>query len=232
MEQDRRLFGRVARLIPAVFVLSLMLALPSKADIGVKGGVSFSALRSSTGDFRHVLGYEWSGLSMGNLWGFQVGFFKSFDISRRFQVQPEMNYALRGGDGSTTFVYDDIVYKIKIFYVEVPLILKYRIVAGRSFSTAILAGPYAALKLKAERRTRIWDEKAATAIQNVRTLDYGLLLGLGVEYALGSGRVLLDLRSGVGLNNIMDVPPDTVRLYPEKDRIRNLYASALIGYAF
>jgi len=209
-----------------------MLTIPLKADIGVKGGMSLSALHSSRGDFRHVLGYEWGGLSMGNLWGFQVGFFKTFDLSRRFQIQPEIYYTLRGGDGSATFVYDDIIYKLNIFYVEIPLILKYKIVAGRTFSSAVFAGPYAALKLKAEKQTRIWNEEDATALQNVKTFDYGLILGLGAEYDIGSGRLLLDLRSGLGLNNIMDVPPDTIRLYPEKDHIRNLYASVLIGYAF
>jgi hypothetical protein len=209
-----------------------MVTIPLEADIGVKGGMSLSGVLSSTGDFRHVLGYEIDGLPMGNLWGFQVGFFKTFDLSRRFQIQPEIFYTLRGGDASERYIYDNIIYKIRIFYIEFPLLLKFKIVAGRSFSTAILAGPYAALKLKAEKQTRIWNEEEVTALQNVKTFDYGLLLGLGVEYDIGFGRVLLDLRSGLGLNNIMDVPSDTIRLYADKDRIRNFYASILAGYAF
>ena len=213
--------------------LGLLLTMPLSAEIGVKGGMSLSGLQSSTGDYRHVLGYEMSGLSGGRvLTGFQAGLFKTFDLSRRFQIQPEINYTLRGGNGSTTYLYDDIVNKVNIFYVETPLILKYKIVAGRPFSSAVFAGPYAALKLKAEKQTKIWKEEEVTTLPNVRSFDYGVILGLTVEYALGSGRALLDLRSGVGLNNIMDVLPDTIPLYPDKDHIRNLSISVLVGYAF
>jgi hypothetical protein len=213
--------------------LGLIFTMPLRAEIGVKGGMTLSGLQSSTGDYRHVLGYEMSGLSGGKpLMGFQVGLFITFDLSRRFQIQPEIYYTLRGGDHSTTYLYDDIVYKVKIFYVEIPVILKYKIVAGRTFSSAVCAGPYAAFKLKAEKQTRIWKEDEVTTLPNVRSFDYGLILGLTVEYAIGSGRAHLDLRSGLGMNNIMDVLPDTVRLYPDKDHIRNLYISILAGYAF
>jgi len=215
------------------FVLGLILSMPLHAEIGIKGGVSLSGLQSSTGDYRHVLGYEMNGLSGGKfLTGFQAGLFKTFDLSKRFQIQPEINYALRGGNGSTTYLYDDIVCKVNIFYVEIPVILKYKILTGRTFSSAVYAGPYTALKLKAEKQTRIWKEEEATALPNVRSFDYGLILGLDVEYALGSGRALVDLRSGVGLNNIMDILPDIVPLYPDKDRTRNLYVAVLAGYAF
>jgi len=220
------------RLIICFSILGLMFTKPLGAAIGIKGGMSLSGLLSSTGDFRHILGYEMSGLSMGNLTGFQVGFFKTFDLSRRLQIQPEISFALRGGDGSKTFIYDDIVYKIKIFYVEFPLILKYRIWTRGAFSTRIFAGPYVALKLKAEKQTIIWKEEGKTALENVKKFDYGLLLGLGGEYDIGSGQVLLELRSGLGLKNIMGVPSGTISLYPERDHIRNFYFSVMMGYAF
>ena len=219
--------------LPILSALGLILTMPLSAEIGVKGGMSLSGLQSATGDYRHVLGYELDGLSGGRvLKGFQAGLFRTFDLSRRFQVQPEISFALRGGNGGTTYLYDDIVFKVNISYVEVPLILKYKIVAGRTFSSAVCAGPYAALKLKAEKRTRIWKEEETTPLPNVRSFDYGVILGLTVEHAFGSGRALLDLRSGVGLNDIMDVLPETIPLYPDKDHIRNLYVSVLVGYAF
>ena len=111
----------------AILFLGLLLTNPLGATIGIKGGISLTGLLSSTGDFRHVLGYEINSLTMGNLMGFQAGIFKVFDLSGRLQIQPEISFALRGGDAGSNFVYDDIVYKIKIYYVEFPLILKYRI---------------------------------------------------------------------------------------------------------
>ena len=223
---------KMKKLIIFLFVLVLMLIRPLGAAIGIKGGMSLSGLLSSTEDFRHVLGYEMNGLTMGNLTGFQAGFFKTFDLSGRLQIQPEISFALRGGDAGSAFIYDDIVYKIKIYYAEFPLIFKYRIWTKGAFSAGIFSGPYAALKLKAEKQTVIWKVEEKTALDNVKTLDFGLLLGLGGEYDIGSGQVLLELRSGFGLKNMMEVLPGTIRLYPDKDNIRNFYFSVLMGYAF
>jgi Outer membrane protein beta-barrel domain len=212
--------------------LSLIFAMPLGAEIGIKGGISLTGLLSSSGDFRHVLGYEINSLTMGNLMSFQAGIFKAFDLSGRLQIQPEISFAPRGGDASSTFVFDDIVYKIMIYYLEFPLILKYRIWTKGAFSAGIFAGPYAALKLKAEKQTVIWKVKKKTALDNVKTLDYGLVFGLGGAYDLSSGQVLLELRSGFGLKNMMDVLPGTIRLYPDKDHIRSFYFSVIMGYGF
>jgi len=220
------------KVIISFLILGLLLTKPLGATIGIKGGISLTGLLSSTGDFRHVLGYEINSLTMGNLMGFQAGIFKVFDLSGRLQIQPEISFALRGGDAGSNFVYDDIVYKIKIYYVEFPLILKYRIWTKRAFSARIFAGPYAALKLKAEKETVIWKVKKKIALVNAKTLDYGLIFGLGGAYDLNSGQVLLELRSGFGLKNMMGVLPGTIRLYPDKDRIRNFYFSVIMGYGF
>lgn len=223
---------KMDKMIISFLILGLLLAKPLGAEIGIKGGMSLSGLLSSTGDYRHVLGYEMNGLTGGILMGFQAGFFKTFDLSHRLQIQPEISFALRGGDAGSTFIYDDIVYKIKIYYVEFPLIFKYRIWTKGAFSAGIFSGPYAALKIKAEKQTVIWKVEEKTALDNVKTLDFGLLLGLGGEYDIGSGRVLLELRSAFGLKNMMEVLPGITRLYPDKDHIRNFYFSVIVGYGF
>jgi hypothetical protein len=220
------------RILAFLLVLICLLIKPLSARIGIKAGIGLSGLLSSTGDFRHVLGYEMSGLSMGNLTGFQFGLFRTWALSKRLQIQPEMIYALRGGDASQAFVYDNIVYKIKIFYVEFPVLLKYRILTKGVFCPVLYAGPYAALKLKAQKQSRIWNTQEVAALGNVKTIDYGFLIGLGGEYDLGFGRVSIELRSSLGLKNIMSVPSDYIRLYTEKDFIRNFHVSVMMGYAF
>ena len=166
------------------------------------------------------------------MWGFQVGFFKAFDLSRRLQLQPEIFYAQRGIDASMTTIYDDIVYKFKISFVELPLALKYRMWSRGAFSAAVFAGPYVALKLKAEKRSRIWKEEESARLNNVKTFDYGIILGLCGEHQSRLGRLLLELRAGYGLKNIMEAPPGAVRLSPGRDTIRNAYLSILVGYGF
>jgi len=219
--------------MPAICLIlaGLWLANPLRAAAGFKGGISFSGLASTQG-FRHFLGYEMGGLSGGALLGFQAGFFKTFNLSRRLQVQSEIFYALRGGDSSTTFVYDDIVYRIKISFVEFPLTLKFRVWSRGAFSAAVFAGPYAALRLKAEKKTRIWRREESTPLENVKMLDYGVILGLGGEYDGRRGRVLLELRSGYGLGNAMEAIPGAIRLHAENEAMRNIHVAVLVGYGF
>ena len=219
--------------LPAIGLIlaGLWLALPLRAATGFKGGICFSGLAPTAG-FRHFLGYELGGLSGGALLGFQAGFFKTFNLSRRLQLQPEIFYARRGGDSSTTFVYDDIVYRIKISFIEFPLTLKFRVWSRGAFSAAVFAGPYAALRLKAEKKTRIWRREESTPLENVKELDYGVILGLGSEYDGRRGRVLLELRSGYGLGNAMEAIPGAIRLHEEKEAVRNVHVAVLVGYGF
>jgi len=229
-QESERWSGRRMPTI-CLILAGLWLANPLRAATGFKSGICFSG-QASTEGFQHFLGYEMGGLSGGALLGFQAGFFKTFDLSRRLQVQSEIFYALRGGDGSTTFLYDDIVYRIKIHYVEFPLTLKFRVWGRGAFSAAVFAGPYAALKLKAEKKTRIWRVEESTPLENVKKLDYGVILGLAAEYDGRLGRVLLELRSGYGLGNSMEAIPGAIRLHPGKDAMRNVYVAVLMGIGF
>jgi len=219
-------------LVLVFFVLVVMANNPLGAVVGIKGGMSWSGMLSATGDYRHFLGYEMGGLSHGGfLAGFQGGLFTSFDLSLRFQIQPEILYAVRGGDGSQTYIYDEIIFKAKLRYLEFPLLLKYRVLAGRAFSPVVIFGPYAALKLKTEKETRIWKVKEIAELENVKNIDFGMLLGLGVDFDFSPGRALLEVRCGFGLHSIMNALPGTVSLYEDRDHIRNVHLSAMIGYA-
>jgi hypothetical protein len=223
---------RHERPIIAFFVLVIMANHPLGAGVGIKGGMSLSGLLSATGDYRHFLGYEMGGLSHGGvLTGFQGGFFAGFDLSPRLQIQPEILYAVRGVDGSQTYLYDEIIFRAKIHYLEFPLLLKYRILAREAFSPVVVVGPYAALKLKTEKETRIWKVKEAGELANVKDVDFGLLFGLGMEHHFGPGRALFELRFGIGLHSVMNALPGTVSLYGDRDHIRNVHLSVMIGYA-
>jgi len=224
--------SKVFPLLLALASVALPLRAGTHAAAGVKAGIALSGLTSTAEGFQYYLGYELGGLSVGVLQGFQAGFFKAFDLSRRLQLQPEIVYALRGGDASTTTLYDDIVYRIRISYVEFPLLLKYRMWSRGAFSVAVFAGPYAALKLKAEKCSRIWNEEESARIENVKTFDYGIILGLSGEHQSRLGRVLLDLRAGYGLNNIVAPLPGAIPIHSGQDTIRNAYLSILVGYGF
>ena len=217
------IFASVLAVIPAPSVF---------ADWGIKGGAGISGLDSAAGDFRHYLGYEMDWLRMGNLLTYQIGVSKSFSLSEKFQIQPELFYSVLGGDASEEFLFESVIFKIKMSYLEFPLLFRYRIPLISNLKLILYLGPYAALKLKAQKHTEIWGEKEDSALPNVKNYDYGIVLGIGTEFELRSGCLILEVRSNWGMADIMNMPAGYIRLYEEKDRIRNFAVVFMTGYQF
>lgn len=219
--------------ISITYLLLFLFPLRSvNGGVGIKGGVCLSGLLTATGDFRHFLGYEIDWLSMGNLVGFQIGVFHAIDISKRFKIQPEVYLTVRGGDASEEFLFDTITYKVKLSYVEVPVLLKYEIPLKGRFRPVLLLGPYGALKLSAKKDTEIWGRSDSADLSNVTRFDYGAVFGTGLELDLGTGRLILELRYNLGLKNIMTIPKGVVRLYEDRDSVRNFAFVVMTGYRF
>jgi len=227
--------GAKEKIVVCFIFASVLAVIPAPAlfaDWGVKGGVGISGLHSATGDFRHYLGHEMEWLRMGNLLSYQIGVSKSFSLSEKFQIQPELFYSVRGGDASEKFLFESVIFKIKMSYLEFPLLFKYRIPVISNLKLVLYLGPYAALKLKAQKHTEIWGEKEESDLPNVKNYDYGIVLGIGTEFKLHSGSLSLEFRSNWGMADIMTMPAGYIRLYEEKDRIRNFSLVFMTGYQF
>ncbi len=203
-----------------------------QSNSGIKGGMSVSGLFSKTGDFRHAFGYEIDWLTMGNLFGGQIGLFRTFNISKTFKIQPELFYVNWGGNGSETFLFEKLLYKVSVNYIQVSLLLKVKLFQKKRVQPVLLLGPYLAIKVLAKKHTEIWGEKDVTDLNNVKAADYGLTSGLGFELDLKAGQFLFEIRSNLGLRNIMTVPDGYIRLYDEKDSIKNFSFAILTGFSF
>jgi hypothetical protein len=214
--------------------LSLLCSFPSSvhAGVGLKGGFSLSGLHSATGDFRHVLGYEMDWLRMGNLAGFQIGMFQTFDVSRSLALQPEVYLAVRGGESTGDFEFDQIVSRTEIRYLEFPVLLEYRVPLQRRLRPSLFLGPYGAVKLSAARQTVIRGREERIELDNVNAVDYGVVVGGAVEHEMLSGQLILDVRCSLGLKNAMRMPAGYIRLYVDEDEIRNFAFSLMVGYRF
>lgn len=169
---------------------------------------------------------------MGNLLSYQIGVSQSFSLSDKFQIQPELFYSVRGGDAGEEYLFESVIYKIKMTYLEIPLLFKYRIPVISNLKLVLYLGPYAALRLKAQKHTEIWGEKEDSDLPNVKNYDYGIVLGIGTEFKLRSGSLILELRSNWGLADILTMPAGYIRLYEEKDSIRNFAVVFITGYQF
>lgn len=121
--------------------------------------------------------------------GFQAGLTVAYKFSPNFMVQEEFLYAMQGAKVKGGVLGEQ---EIKLSYLSVPILLKYRSNSG----FFIEAGPQAGFKIK-EDLGGITDAKFA------KKIDFGILGGLGYRSKIGLG---FDARYLYGLQKVQEVP--------------------------
>lgn len=225
--------------------ISLLVLMPLTAvwgQFGIKGGLAVSGFQlsqnssSSTGsDYRPFLGYEVEWIQEGDAsspdLGLQLGIFYVKSISKYFAVQPELYYSQRGLHFYQTKLYNS-AYSLKVDYIEVPLLLKFKMLLKWSVKPSLLAGPYAAFKLSANRTLRIWEEQNTKSVSSVNDLDYGLVFAIHSEFSAWSRQLLFEIRFNWGLASMMKPPREFIDLYEDAGRVNVFAISFLTGIAF
>ena len=219
-----------------ILVLFILFLVPSvEAQIGIKAGLGVSDITFKERGQTPYLGYEINSIEHRiPLVTFQIGMFSSFDVSDYFVFQPELLYATQGLDYSTKYVYDDIKYKIKSSYIQIPLLFKYNTRVKRDKLSGILLGPYASLKLNANRITQVEGQREKSEMTNIKQTDFGLIAGYIFDFNLASRNILIDLRSSYSLINMMDRIDGYIKMYngPKKAYARNISITFSIAYNF
>lgn len=215
-------------------LLSLMICTELPAQFGVNFGTSFSALLSSNADdFRPFLGHEVEWIQYGEsrpVLGIQFGVFYTSKLSDYFDLQPEINFIQRGYGFDQTPLYDTR-YKIKINYLELPFIIKYKVPINFVHFN-VYTGPFAAIKLNANGHLESEGMQKIESLDCVKDWDYGMVMGLGSEFKLGTGQMLIDFKFNWGWHHMMSQPDDYIDLYDDPGRVRNLSLTLLTGYRF
>lgn len=218
------------------FVLFLSILMSSvSAQIGIKTGAGISDIAFLNDGQNPYLGYEINSLERRKpLMYLEAGAFGTIKPWKRIEFQPELLFAMQGLNFDTEYLYDHITYRIRIYYLKMPLLLEYRISAGKKAHPAVFIGPYAAWKLKAVRLTEIEGIKEKTNVPNVKNADFGIITGFSIDLDLLHNQLLFDLRMGYSLINMMDTLPGSVPSYygPSKEYARNITISLTAGYRF
>lgn len=215
-------------------IFSVMLAnsLPVEtllAHVVVKVGMSSSILSVSASDGGSFLGYEAEWLMWHRLTGIQLGIAKEFGVAEHVRIQAEVFYVRRGMDASTAFLFDDIDYKIKMDYIELPAECKLSLPVSHTSTIGLLAGPYLAVNLGARRHSRIDGARQRIALKNVRALDYGFVAGVYSDIVIRNRTVLLEFRYNQGLANIVDRLENSIPVSEEHGTVRNRSFAILTG---
>lgn len=175
---------------------------------GFKVGVTMANL---TGDFK-----EFFEVDAKMKIGFAAGGFLTYSFSPTFAIQPEVLYCMKGAKADT-----DEGEKIKLDYIVVPILLKYSFPTEGKVAPSLFAGPEVGFLMSAKAE----DEDIK---DDLKSIDFGIAFGAGVDFAMETGKIMLDARYTLGMTNLPDFEEDE-----ESDlSIKNATIMVTLGYGF
>ena len=181
-------------LFVAVAALTIGTAQSQELRIGVKAGVNFASIG---GDFTD----DYDGRT-----SFHLGGLVEIPISEKFAIQPELLYSGQGAKSEYDDSFGDSIVtgkeKLKLDYINIPIMAKYYIMEGLS----VEAGPQFGLLLSAKNEFEISDFRGDESV-NVDVKDFyktlDIAFGFGSSYRLNNG-LFFSARYVIGLTDITD----------------------------
>ena len=167
-------------------------------QLGVKGGFNFAELMTSGNPTTSVQGNTQNMRYFPNT-SFNAGAFLSVIFSKKWSLQPELNYSMQGATGKPEGNYlVTATEKYKLGYLNIPVLVKYKLPSAFFLET----GPQLGLLLSGKAEE--------TLVGDYNTNRYNLksqLKSTDISWALGAGycspyNIGLDLRYNLGLTNI------------------------------
>lgn len=212
------------------------------AQLSMRGGMVVSGFKLSRGDvgssqeidFRPFLGYEVGWIQYGTSnpdIGFQLGLSYAARLTEDISVQPELYYAQRGYRFEEIPLYNTS-YRLKVHYLQIPVLLKYRFPLDWAVSPGLLLGPYVSFRLSADRTMDIWGERDTKSVPSVNFLDYGIVFAIDAEFSAWSQKLGLEIRFDLGLASALSQPEEHTALTENPGTVRVLALSVLLGYRF
>jgi len=187
-------------LAAASHTATAQLATPKPA-IGVLGGLNLSTLGGS----------DISGVS--NRTGFQAGLFLTLHMNSAWSIEPEALYTQEGAssDGMT----------VKMNYIQVPVLLRWDVMAKNPVHPFFIAGPAAAYQVGCDFSQS--GESASCDDAGVQKKSFDMLgvAGAGLGFNVGATQMSVGARYSYGFSDTF-----------EGSNIKNRYFSMLVGLTF
>ncbi|UCD83809.1 MAG: outer membrane beta-barrel protein [Deltaproteobacteria bacterium] len=193
--------------------------------IGLKAGVNFAKFNIEEDIGENI--EDFAGGEPKFKPGICLGASVTYRINNIFAVQPEVLLTMKGtkmefdSNGSTD------VDTWALNYLEIPVLAKLSIPVW-SNRPHLFLGPALAIKLDAERE---WEYEGNSGkddfSEHMEDIDFGLVIGGGLDFELGRGRLSFDTRYTAGSIRIFKS-----EYYGEELGIRNGVVSLMLGYTF
>jgi len=183
----------------------------------------------------------------------KVGLFYSFQLGKNFNFQPEIYLSYYTYDyagivfAGTLISRKELRFYDNIRYLEIPLLLKYRIPLKGDLRPVFVAGGYAAFRLSqqipaddaTELATDWWAEYQGPLSREYAGVEGGIVLGIGIEHGSGNTKLSFDVRLNIGLSTLAKIfssyPTRNefgVYLLPYDYSQRNHSMSFMVGLSF
>ncbi len=157
--------------------------------------------------------------------GFGGGGFITYHFAPQFAIQPEVLYMMKGAK-------DAAGNKLKLSYIEVPLLLKFTPQTEGNLKPAIFAGPAIALMMGAKAED--FDVK-----DMYKSMDLGVAVGAGFGYKMETMTITFDARYTLGMMKTIDYEeynklyePDPGEEATEDPDLKNSNISVMVGLSF
>jgi opacity protein-like surface antigen len=214
-----------AILVLAITLIAAQVAAEGKIPMGLEIGLNMASLRGDD-----VQGAEFrTGLSVGG--------FVEYPVSPMVSVMGEVLYTMKGGRKSYEDVEPGLLAARLAFnetfnldYLEVPVLLKINMTTSGRIRPYLLVGPGIAFNIAAN-----WEETNTDIISEdlskyIKSFDYGIIVGGGVNFPVRSHMMSLGARYELGLFSVDDGLGAHWR-EPDLD-IKNNVISVVAGFAF
>jgi len=194
-----------------ILVMTILLSPSLRAEIGFKGGLNFANQSWSA---------EGISLSMTSVQEPIFGAFYLARVGKYFAIQPEVIYSQKG----TKYEILDESLKIRLSYLEIPVLVKFYVTPEGKAQPFLFAGPALGIKLSAKG---IVDGESEDISDEYKGTDFGLVFGGGLEYDLGKALFIVDLRYSLGLANIIVEEESDIEA-----TVKNKAFVVMIGFGF
>ncbi len=162
-------------------------------------------------------------LDLKSKMGFCAGGFLVFDLTPEIAFQPEVLLVQKGVKGEEEVFNETLTVNVSAMYIDIPLLFKYTLPAQGVVIPAVFAGPYFGFKVDDSVKVE-YAGQSETESLDAKSLDYGVVLGAGIDYPISSGKVVFDARYVLGLANINSEE--------DEGAVKNGGLMIMIGYAF
>lgn len=214
-----------------VTMLTLMLVVVASAATTAEAQLPFSYGFKAGINSSNVVGDDADGFKSRT--GIVGGLFVRFNIPGKFSVQTELLYSRKGAK-RTELDESSIQFNrvLKVDYLEIPLLVRYKLAGRGPVSSNVFAGPAFAFAKSSETVKEVevsgWPLAGARNNYNETSSDVGLVLGGSIDVAVMSVGITIDIRYTAGLSSMWE--DVTVANIPDPLR-EEMYADPTTGTA-